>query len=402
MKSTKRSSILYPTLIGAAAIWILISIAVLAANRLAPVSQEISLEREGIVPILFSDRETGGNSVVEFRSSQPNEFSFAYTLGDKVRHPYAGATLSIIDTTHFIDLSKMDQIVLKVNSEKSDSIRVTVQFHIPGLTLFDNGMTQYYLSTDLAIESGNDEYRIDFSDLQTPDWWFNENNLHRSTFPAPDLKRCTGISFSNHSTAQRSNEYTFSLEKVTFVGKSFSYSLFSGIFGIGLLFITAPLLFTKRKKEIYRPCRSGVSREVDNELLENEELRRLVSYLNSNYHRFDLNQPMTVKETNLKVATIRDLLKRHFGKSFRQYITDIRLAEGKRLILENNYKISTIAKTIGYPHVSTFNHHFKSSTGISPKEFKRGYDQRTFRKRVQFRRRNSAILLPLREWFSLS
>lgn len=366
MKSPKRMQETQRTLVYTITYTTLVILACFTLYTLFPKSKTFCRADKELTVTTFSDRETGGDSEVALNSEDSSKLSFSYTLGTTIRDPYAGGGLYVADTNAFIDLSGCDKIKLNIDSKKTDNARVTLQFHIPGFSNIKDGLSQYYLTTDLIVQKGIQEYELNFDDLITPDWWFLENRVNRSTFPKVDLSRCTGITFSNHHLSARGKEYRFTLNEVSFIRTEHELAaIFGGIFLVLLLFLITYRILVKQK-EVYIPYE-----KVSVTNVENKDLEKLIQFLNSNYHRIDLNQTLTVEQTNLKVREIRSLLQGHFGKSFKQYITDIRLAEAKRLILESNYKISSIAETIGYPHTSTFNHLFKEKTGLSPVEFKK-------------------------------
>jgi len=62
--------------------------------------------------------------------------------------------------------------------------------------------------------------------------------------------------------------------------------------------------------------------------------------------------------------------------AFKEYVTELRMAEAKRLLSEDSHRIQDVATAVGYPHTSTFNHNFKEYTGLTPREFREQSDNR--------------------------
>ena len=57
--------------------------------------------------------------------------------------------------------------------------------------------------------------------------------------------------------------------------------------------------------------------------------------------------------------------------TFIDYLTNIRIAEAKRLLVETNQQISSIAESMGY-NPSYFNRLFKKVTGMTPGQYRKG------------------------------
>ena len=58
------------------------------------------------------------------------------------------------------------------------------------------------------------------------------------------------------------------------------------------------------------------------------------------------------------------------GKTFIQYLTHLRIQEGKRLLLETDLTINEITEKIGYYSTSYFIKRFMQSEGMTPAEFR--------------------------------
>lgn len=65
------------------------------------------------------------------------------------------------------------------------------------------------------------------------------------------------------------------------------------------------------------------------------------------------------------------LFKKKAGCTFIHYLTELRLTEGRRLLLETNLTIREIGERIGYYSASFFIRSFKKSEGITPSEYRR-------------------------------
>lgn len=58
------------------------------------------------------------------------------------------------------------------------------------------------------------------------------------------------------------------------------------------------------------------------------------------------------------------------GENFNSYVDQVRIAQAKELLLQENLKVYEIAKNVGYKNVDYFHKKFKKYVGISPAEFR--------------------------------
>lgn len=91
-------------------------------------------------------------------------------------------------------------------------------------------------------------------------------------------------------------------------------------------------------------------------------------YLDKNYHH-----PIRLEDVagELRISTF--YLSRLFSSesdfSLFQYLTDVRMNEAKKLLLENRYIINDIASMVGFESLSYFSNVFKKQVGCSPSQY---------------------------------
>jgi AraC-like DNA-binding protein len=73
---------------------------------------------------------------------------------------------------------------------------------------------------------------------------------------------------------------------------------------------------------------------------------------------------------NMSVPAFSRYFKHHTGKTFSEYLTEIRVSCACGLLMENNYSISEICYLSGFNNLSNFYRHFKKYRGVIPKEYK--------------------------------
>lgn len=65
------------------------------------------------------------------------------------------------------------------------------------------------------------------------------------------------------------------------------------------------------------------------------------------------------------------LLKKYKGKSFREYVQEIRIQRARELLLGTELSLKQIAAQVGYENTSFFYHLFERAEGVSPGEFRK-------------------------------
>lgn len=103
-----------------------------------------------------------------------------------------------------------------------------------------------------------------------------------------------------------------------------------------------------------------------------------VRYLNTMFsHEVFCETPTVLGKLSLS----ENHLLRNFSQIFHispfQYITQLKIAEAKRQIIETDKNITEIASTLGYSSLSNFSYYFKNLVGLSPV---------TLRKKVRYRK----------------
>lgn len=97
---------------------------------------------------------------------------------------------------------------------------------------------------------------------------------------------------------------------------------------------------------------------------------KIISYLNKNY-----NRSVTLEEIASFAAMNPTAFCRYFksktGKSFKNYILDMRTAYACKLLLMDNMSVSQISTECGFDTISHFNKTFKKGTGYTPSGYRK-------------------------------
>lgn len=102
---------------------------------------------------------------------------------------------------------------------------------------------------------------------------------------------------------------------------------------------------------------------------EHDPIEKSIRYIEQHYAK-----ALTLKEVAdsvyLNAAYFSTLFKQRTGKSFIERLTEIRIQEAKRRMVQTDNKIAAIAEHTGFTNIRHFNRVFKNETGMSPKLYR--------------------------------
>jgi AraC-like DNA-binding protein len=99
-------------------------------------------------------------------------------------------------------------------------------------------------------------------------------------------------------------------------------------------------------------------------------LHSVLAYLSENAGG-PVSQSEAARLVHLSPAAFSRFFRRAAGKTFQAYVTDLRLSEACRQLLESKRTISEIAFDAGFGNLSNFNRSFRIARGMSPGAFRR-------------------------------
>ncbi|MBB3111608.1 two-component system response regulator YesN [Paenibacillus phyllosphaerae] len=102
---------------------------------------------------------------------------------------------------------------------------------------------------------------------------------------------------------------------------------------------------------------------------ESSLIEAVQQYIDDNY-MFDLNLTMIAERFNYHPSYFSELFKAKAGKTFIQYVTDIRMRQATRLLEETQLSLWDIAELTGFSNASYFSSKFKKVYGMSPSEYR--------------------------------
>lgn len=108
---------------------------------------------------------------------------------------------------------------------------------------------------------------------------------------------------------------------------------------------------------------------------DNRQNRRIMAvdtYLRKNFtHPVKLSE--AAKATNMSDSAFSRFFIHHTGKSFTDYLIDIRIGNAARMLIDTDMTIAEICYSCGYNNLSNFNRLFKRKKGCTPREFRELY-----------------------------
>ena len=72
-------------------------------------------------------------------------------------------------------------------------------------------------------------------------------------------------------------------------------------------------------------------------------------------------------------SRVRHVFKEVTGVGFKEYVTQLRVTEAKRLLVSTDLSVAEVAQAVSYTNLSQFYKVFDRTTSMSPAEYRRYY-----------------------------
>ena len=100
------------------------------------------------------------------------------------------------------------------------------------------------------------------------------------------------------------------------------------------------------------------------------ELQAPIDYIHRHFSD-EISIELLARASNLSVSALERRFKKHLGKTPHQYLVDVRLDNGRKLLLETDKAIGVIALETGFADHSHFSRVFTRRFGKTPSQVRR-------------------------------
>lgn len=99
-------------------------------------------------------------------------------------------------------------------------------------------------------------------------------------------------------------------------------------------------------------------------------LEKAKDYIEEHYNQEDISLNTAAAHVNVSPNYFSTIFSQEIGKTFIEYLTEIRMKKAKELLMTTNKKVSEIAYHIGYKDAHYFSFLFKKTQGCTTKEYR--------------------------------
>lgn len=101
-----------------------------------------------------------------------------------------------------------------------------------------------------------------------------------------------------------------------------------------------------------------------------ERIGQAVAYVDANYAK-SLNMAVVSNHISMNYSVFSQLFRERTGKSFVDYLRDLRIARAQELLADTSMKISEISDAVGFDNDKYFMRSFKAAVGVSPTQYRK-------------------------------
>ncbi len=103
-----------------------------------------------------------------------------------------------------------------------------------------------------------------------------------------------------------------------------------------------------------------------------EVVANVLKYINNNFAKEDITLQDIAKNMNISYHYLSKIFKEEIGKSFVEYLTELRIGKAMQLLNDPTLSIKEIAQSVGYSDPNYFSKAFRKVAGLSPTEYRMG------------------------------
>ncbi len=247
------------------------------------------------------------------------------------------------------------ELNLVINAQGAKRIVGDHIFEIEDLELVLVGPNLYHGWKDYKNGHGDEVHEIT---VQFPRDLFGKQMLNKNVMkPIKEMLEHSnrGISFSR-STILQVKEKIMSLSQIR------GFDSF-----IGLQTLLYDLAMSRDQKLL-----TNISFQRGEDFQNSEKIEKLYSYIKENFkHKIKLDD--AAQMLNMSTVSFTRFIKQRTGKSFVDFVNEIRLGYATRLLIETSNSVSEICYECGFNNISNFNRIFKKKQEVTPSEFRNNF-----------------------------
>lgn len=101
---------------------------------------------------------------------------------------------------------------------------------------------------------------------------------------------------------------------------------------------------------------------------------QLQNFINDYYTSSDLSIAMMADQFHVSITYVSYLYKKYFNENFSDYLWKLRVVKAKELLKNTKKPIEEICVAVGYENVSSFRRKFKKEEGMTPSQYREGFE----------------------------
>lgn len=118
---------------------------------------------------------------------------------------------------------------------------------------------------------------------------------------------------------------------------------------------------------------TNISFQHNNAFHNSERIEKIYNYVRANFNKRIMLEEAAAM-LNMSVVSFSRLIKQRTGKSFVEFVNEIRLGYATRLLIETRKSVSEICYECGFNNISNFNRIFKKKQHATPSEFRMNFN----------------------------
>ena len=117
---------------------------------------------------------------------------------------------------------------------------------------------------------------------------------------------------------------------------------------------------------------TNISFQSNSDFHNSERIEKIYNYVRANFNKRIMLED-AAELLNMSVVSFSRLIKQRTGKSFIEFVNEIRLGYATRLLIETNKSVSEVCYQCGFNNISNFNRTFRKKQNCTPSEFRMNF-----------------------------